>query len=107
MKKIALISDGWRRLITYEWVNGIMKRIRELNLDAVLYQYNSYGNWSKDAMYNVGEYNIYNLPDLSSFDGIILDCSNIKEDKIRESIIQRLRESKVPVVTIDYDVDGV
>ena len=106
MKKIALISDGWRRLITYEWVNGIMRRIRELNLDAVLYQYNSYGNWSKDAMYNVGEYNIYNLPDLSSFDGIILDCSNIKEDKIRESIIQRLRESKVPVVTIDYDVDG-
>lgn len=106
MKKIALISDGWRRLITYAWVEGIMNRIRELGVDAALYQYNSYGNWSKDAFHNIGEYNIYNLPDLSSFDGIVLDCSNIIEDEQREKIIRRLRESGVPVVTIDYDVDG-
>lgn len=32
MKKIALISDGWKRLITYAWVDGIMTRIRELGL---------------------------------------------------------------------------
>ena len=77
MKKIALISDGWRRMITYAWVDGIIRRIRELDEDIALYQYNCYGNWSKDALHNTGEYNIYNLPDLSAFDGIILDGSNI------------------------------
>ena len=49
MKKIALISDGWRRMITYAWVDGIIRRIRELDEDIALYQYNCYGNWSKDA----------------------------------------------------------
>lgn len=68
MKKIALISDGWRRMITYAWVDGIIRRIRELDEDIALYQYNCYGNWSKDALHNTGEYNIYNLPDLSAFD---------------------------------------
>lgn len=106
MKKIALISDGWRRLITYAWVDGIMSRVKELGLDAALYQYNSYGNWSKDVLHNIGEYNIYNLPDLSAFDGIVLDCSNIIEEEHREKIIRKLKESGVPVVTIDYDVDG-
>ena len=31
LKKIALISDGWRRMITYAWVDGIIRRIRELD----------------------------------------------------------------------------
>lgn len=52
MKKIALISDGWRRMITYAWVDGIIRRIRELDEDIALYQYNCYGNWSKDALHN-------------------------------------------------------
>lgn len=106
MKKIALISDGWKRLITYAWVDGIMKRIRELDADIALYQYNCYGNWSKDALYNIGEYNIYNLPDLTEFDGIVLDCSNIIDEQQRENTIQRLRKSGVPVVTIDCEVEG-
>lgn len=25
MKKVALLADGWRRLVTYSWVDGIMK----------------------------------------------------------------------------------
>ncbi|MCM1283275.1 MAG: substrate-binding domain-containing protein [Muribaculaceae bacterium] len=106
MKKIALISDGWKRLITYAWVDGIMSRIHERKADIALYQYNCYGNWSKDKLYNTGEYNIYNLPKLTDFDGIVLDCSNIIDDGQREKTIQKLKDSGVPVVTIDYEVDG-
>ena len=29
MKKVALLADGWRRLVTYSWVDGIMKGARE------------------------------------------------------------------------------
>lgn len=104
MKNIALISDGWRRLITYAWVEGIMKRAEELKEDIALYQFNSYGNWSRDVQYNIGEYNIYNLPELEVFDGIVLDCSNIIDEVQRQKVIQKLRESKVPVVTLDYEV---
>ncbi len=105
MKKIALISDGWKRLIVYAWVEGIMQRIRELGEDITLYQYNSHGNWSHDKNHNAGEYNIYNLPDLEDFDGIILDCSNIIDIDQREYAIELARQSGLPVVAIDFEVE--
>lgn len=106
MKKIALISDGWRRLITYAWVDGIMRRIRELGEDITLYQYNCYGNWSRDALNNAGEYNIYNLPDFTTFDGIILDGSNIVDQKQRRNVVKLLKQSGVPVLSLDWYVEG-
>ena len=106
MKKIALISDGWKRLITYAWVQGIMDAIHERNYDAALYQYNCYGNWSKDELHNKGEYNIYNLPRLGEFDGIILDCSNIVDRQQFDYVVNKLRACKVPVVSIGYNIEG-
>ena len=56
MKKIALISDGWKRLVTYSWVDGIMWNAKELGEEICLYQFNTNGNWSHDKKYNDGEY---------------------------------------------------
>lgn len=106
MKKIALITDGWKRLIVYAWVAGIMNRIHETGEDVAVYQYNCYGNWSSDKKYNTGEYNIFNLPALSEYDGIILDCNNIVDDEKKEELIQKLRESNVPVISLMYEIDG-
>lgn len=106
MKKIALISDGWKRLITYAWVQGIMDKIQESGKEVALYQYNCYGNWSRDELYNKGEYNIYNLPRLSEFDGIVLDCSNIVDKDEFAYVVSLLRSSKVPVVSIGYNIEG-
>ena len=51
MRKVALITDGWRRLFTYAWPAGILQRIRETGEDVNLYIFNSTGNWSRDAGY--------------------------------------------------------
>lgn len=106
MKKIALISDGWKRLITYAWAQGIMDKIHETGSDVALYQYNCYGNWSRDEQHNKGEYNIYNLPRLSEFDGIVLDCSNIVDKEQFDYVVKLLRDSGVPVVSIGYNIKG-
>lgn len=87
----------------YAWVAGIMREIRKRDLDIALYQYNSYGNWSKDALHNIGEYNIYNLPDFSEYDGVILDCSNISDQKQKRKIINKLHETGLPVVSIEFE----
>lgn len=109
MKKIALLTDGWKRYLMYSWVDGIMGYARNRGEDICLYHYNCYGNWSHDSGYNQGEYNIFNLPDLSHFDGIVLDCNNILEEAQRRHLIELLKElqkqQKVPVVSINYDVD--
>ncbi len=106
MKKIALLTDGWKRFLTYSWVDGIMGQAAGMSEKVCLYQYNCYGNWSHDAGYNQGEYNIFKLPDLSGFDGIVLDCNNIQDEVQRERLIEMLKAQSVPVVSINYDVDG-
>lgn len=106
MRKVALISDGWKRLTTYAWVAGIMGKIKEKNSDVSLFQYNSYGNWSQDLRHNDGEYNIYRLPKLEAYDGIILDCNNIAEKDRLQQVITLLRSAKVPVVSITCAIDG-
>ena len=91
MKKIALIMDGWKRWFTFAWPAGILQRIRQTGEEVSLYIFNSSGGWSCDEEYNTGEYNIYRLPNLREFDGIILDLNNIGYPKVREDVIRRKR----------------
>ena len=60
MRKVALITDGWRRLFTYAWPAGILQRIRETGEDVNLYIFNSTGNWSRDAGY-IGQSTIFTI----------------------------------------------
>lgn len=106
MKKVLLISDGWKRLITYAWVVGIMDAINESDEEIGLFQCNCFGNWSFDEKHNQGEYNMFNLPHLENYDGIIIDCNNIVDEMQKEKLIERLRVSKVPVVSLTYTIDG-
>ena len=106
MKKVVLISDGWKRLITYAWVVGIMEAINESDEEIGLFQYNCYGNWSYDEKHNQGEYNIYSLPDFTECDGIILDCNNIVDEAQKEKLIERIRTANVPVVSLTCAIDG-
>lgn len=98
MKKIALLTDGWRKFIVYAWAEGIMRKIRKENLDMVLFQFNCFGNWSSDRENNQGEYNIFNLPDLTSYDGIIIDANNITDYEVLQNLIRMVRESGMPVL---------
>ena len=59
MKKIALITDGWKRYVTYAWVVGIMEGAKKQDVDISLYTFNTNGNLSHDGKYNEGEYALY------------------------------------------------
>lgn len=106
MKKIALIMEGWKRFFTYAWPSGILQRIKETNEDVNLYIFNSSGDWSRDEAYNIGEYNIYHLPDLSDFDGIILDLNNIRYPQVRRYVIEAAGRTGKPVISIANDIEG-
>lgn len=107
MKKIALLADGWKRLITYAWVEGINRYIVNNGEEACVYHFNCLGSWSKDELYNDGEYTIYTLPDLHDFDGIILDANNIVDERQYTNLVTRIRESQVPAISIGRFVDGL
>ena len=106
MKKIAIFENGWGRYISYAWVDGCRKYIAEHNLDVCLYVFNTFGDYNYDYKFNIGEYNLYNLPDLKHFDAIILEVTNVAIPKYKEELIEKIRESKVPAVSLVEKIDG-
>lgn len=105
MKKIAMLTDGWKRLLVYAWVYGMMKRAEETDEAICLHHFNCFGNWSTDEKNNQGEYNIFNLPDLSAYDAIVADFSNIRDEKQLKHLTALLTASQKPVVSINYDAE--
>lgn len=106
MKKVAFISDGWKRYFIYAWVDGIVNKIKAYDDEVCLYHYNCHGNWSIDELHNQGEYNIFNLPDLTQFDGIIFDCNNIVDKNEIDYLVDIIKKSGVPAVSISRDIEG-
>jgi len=106
MKKIAMLTDGWKRMVTYAWVDGIINRIRELDEDICIYQYNCYGNWRREKKYNLGEYNIFRLPDLNEFDGVVLDCNFTIDKERQQELACMLQKVEVPVISIGHAMDN-
>lgn len=99
MKKIALITNGQARYMTHEWLHGYRRYISDHNSDIDLYIFHCFGNFSQDQSYNVGEYNIFRLPRLSDFDGILLDLALIPDHELKEEVIIRARRASVPVIS--------
>ena len=107
MKRIALITDGWDRYVTYAWIEGYRQYTACHDTDMDLYVFQSFGNFSKDGNFNTGEYNITRLPDLSSFDGILLDLANIPKTDLKNEIIEAARSASAPVISLLEKVAGL
>ena len=106
-RKIAIIADGWRRHITYVWIRGCRNYIKEHELDIEISVFHSFGNFSRDEKFNAGEYNIIHLPDLSQFDGIILEVTNMLNQKKKQQIIRIIQESGVPAISLLEKIPGL
>lgn len=107
MKKIALFTDGWNRLITYAWNIGINEALKKWDEPVGVYQFNCFGNWFDDRDYMTGEYNIFNLTDMTGYDGILLDVTNITDDSVLSMLVDRAKESGLPVVSLGKYIEGL
>lgn len=107
MKKVVLFTDGWKRLVTYAWNVGIKQEIDNYKEPVTIIQYNSFGNWSSEDAFTQAEYNIFNLPDLSEFDGVMIDATNISDEKCLEELVQKVKDSKLPAVSLGRRIDGL
>ena len=51
MKKVAIFSDGWRKFFNFSWVDGCHQYILDHHLDAQVYVFNSFGDFSVDEKF--------------------------------------------------------
>lgn len=112
MKKIALVMDDEIRSFTLTRIAGVLQSIKEANEPVSLYIFRSSGASSMDEEHNIGEYNIYHLPDFSDFDGIIVDLNNVKKDdqlssgvQAFEYVIEQIKKSGKPRISIANNIE--
>lgn len=113
MKKIAMIMEAGKRAFASSRAAWFLNRIREMEEEINFYIFRSAGAWTLDLNYNIGEYNIYRLPDLADFDGIILDVNSIHQREhygcgaaAWEYIVNAARESGRPVISLANRIEG-
>lgn len=104
---IALLTEGWTRFALMSSLKGMFARAKERGIDLFVTQFCSFGEAAREDVFNQGEYSVYNLLDVTYFDAIILDVSDMPNDEIDARIFPLLRKANVPVLALDSKFPGI
>lgn len=103
-KRIAVLANGWNSENLSNFMMGITGAIKKESMDFFVFlSYASYG-FTEDA--RVAEGLVYDLPDLSSFDGIIIFGPGLNFQDVIERIQKYADEAGVPVISIGLKHKG-
>ena len=69
-KKIAIFATGWASDILFHFMEGMRDQLK--SYDADMYLFMNYGTYGETENSRHGELNIFKLPDISQFDGVII-----------------------------------
>jgi len=101
--KIAVLIGG----IAYEsqrrLLDGIAAYAEEKKIDVFAFTCN--GDMYQQSEYGLGEFQIFSLPDFSSYDGCIIVKDTIQNESVLIEITKRIRMSQIPVVSIDSKIE--
>ena len=112
MKKILFILNDCMRQFSYERTASLYRAVRDMDEPASLYIIRTDGHSAFAPEHNLGEYNIFGLPDYHEFDGIILDINSVfsaESDSYGEGVLQAVKaatDSGRPVVSMANEIDG-
>lgn len=66
--------------------------------------YNSLSGTMSNPEHDTGEFNIFELPDLTLFDGAVLLTNTIGYQPVIDRILERIKSAGIPAVSIDNDI---
>lgn len=105
-KKIAVFGNGWSNEYLMMVISGIRKCAIEHNVDIFFFMDYSSGEW-QDENVKAGEMNIFTLPDLGKFDGVILLANTFHLKAEYEYLINQIFLNHIPAVSLEYELEGI
>lgn len=103
---IAVLLSGVGLENQNKVVNGILDSALQDEANVYIFTCDRWKYESK-SIYEKGEYNIYSLPDFTQYDGIIIISDNIYNQTVTGDVITKIRESKVPCVSLGMKLDDI
>ena len=98
-KKIAFLAgaisfDNQNRVI-----DGVLRRAAEFDTDVFIFT--CFVNYDESEENKVGAFQIMELPDLTTYDGVIVMKNSIQYEPASNSLMNRIKESRIPAVSVD------
>lgn len=102
---IAVILAGWNSEHQTRAIEGILSKAGEAGYGVSLFTCQARSDLSEKHV--EGENKIYSLINLRRFDGAILMTNTIWDKTAREYVIDKIRESGIPCVSIEMQLEGM
>ena len=102
--RIAFFTADWNFELVESTLRGL-KRFTTEHENVSVCVFDCFGK-DQDNEADRSEYIIYDLPDLSQFDGILIQGNQIVLERARKEIEQKVRQTGIPAVAIDCPIDG-
>ena len=103
-KRIAVFANGWNSENLSNFMMGIEKYTKPETMDFFIFL--SYASYGYNEINKKAEALVYELPDLKSFDGIIIFCPGLNFQEVIERIQEKADESGIPVISIGLKHPG-
>ncbi len=104
-KKIAVFGNGWSEEYLKLVLTGIQSRATDSNTD--IYTFVNYSSGPEEHRDNLGEKSMFLLPDLSTFDGIILLTNSMNMPSEREYFNREIVRHHIPAISLEYELEGI
>lgn len=103
-KKIAVFTTGWCSEILAQFLSGMQEALKDSHTDVFLFL--CYPVYIDTPAVKRGELNIFSLPELKDFDGVVIFGSGLNfQDEINK-LISRAKEAGIPVIMQGARHDG-
>lgn len=99
IKNVAAVVSGMDEEYPYQIILGINEYARQHNINVSYFA--AFGGIIESEEFDTGEFSIYNLPDFSHFDGTLLLTNTFANPRIRNKIVDKVRESGIPSVVFE------
>lgn len=104
-KRIAVFSSGWGDEYFREVVYGISEAAKKENIDT--FAFVNFSIRGLENLLNECEYNLFTLPDLKDFDGVILMANSFNLEKEVVYLEGKIKELGIPAISLEYEMEGL
>ena len=104
-KKIAVFASGWGDEYFREVVYGVSEAAKKENIDT--FAFVNFSIRGLDNLLNRCEFNLFTLPDLRDFDGVILMANSFNLPRELDYFSEKIKEYGIPTVSIEYEFENV
>lgn len=103
-KKALLLANGWNDENLYHFLLGLEEALKEINID--VFTMLSHAAYSQGQNGKDCECSIFDLPELTDFDVIIIFGSGLNPHEIVEKVYSKVAKSGVPAISLGIRYPG-